>query len=245
MLKRNRHIRPLYNWRRLGKLAFRFCTITLLASGVGFVSYMANEAFDIRHLHILDADQSLKIAIQEELGRLDFIHSRPARIRRILRESLPDIADVRVERRLPHTLVISTQVRQPVALWADHENIYLVDVEGFPYRQMRQSEDLDLPLVRLSADQLPEAIQLLTTLMAVDQKQSGRLSECLYDDSTWKLYFDSGQRWLLPGGSRTEDVIRRLYALMNKAPWRNGIWQVDARYPDRWFIRQARHGGII
>ncbi len=246
MLKRNRRVRPLYDWRKLGKMVVRSIIVAIMIAGLGFTAYLGNKEFGIRHLRILDADPSLRAEIQEELGTsLDFIHSRPTRIRSILRESFPDIADVRVERRLPHTLLITTQMRQPVALWTDQGTAYLVDAKGLPYRQMRQSEDLDLPLLRLSGDQLPEAIQLLAMLKVVDQKQFRRLSECLHDNFTWKLYFDSGQRWLLPDGSEVEGVIKRLYALMNKAPWRNGSWQVDARYADRWFIRQARHGGII
>ncbi|MDQ7010933.1 MAG: cell division protein FtsQ/DivIB [Mariprofundaceae bacterium] len=246
MLRKNRRNRPPRDWRKLGRRILGLGMAVLVSVSAGLLAYLGNELFSIHRITIVHTDESLKKAIRHKLGNtLDFIHSRPAYIRHVLLDAFPDLCEVRVERRLPHTLVISPQVRRPVALWAGRNGIYLVDARGQAYRKLRHGEDHDLPLLRMPEKSLPEATQLLTALAARNQTLLGRLSECIGEKASWKLYFDSGQRWLLPRGAKTGAVISRVYSLMSKSPWRNGKWQIDARYPERWFIRQAQHGGVI
>jgi len=246
MVKRNHHTRPAFNWRKIGRRIFGFGALSLGGLGLGLMGYLGNELFSIQRIDIPQASAELRKAILAEIkAPLDFTHSRPSRIRNQLLEALPDIAEVQIERRLPHTLIISARKRQPIALWANAGDIYLVDAKGRSYRRLRPSEDLDLPLLRMPEAMLPEASQLMSALVKVNRAQLQHLSECIGEDYGWRLYFDGGQRWLLPRNQREGRVLDRLYHLLNKSRWHDGSWWVDARYSKRWFIRQARHGGMI
>jgi len=246
MLKRNHRTRPACNWRKIRRRILRFSALSLGGLGLGLMSYLGNELLSIQRIVIPRANVELRKAILAEVRTpLDFIHSRPSRIRNQLLEALPDIAEVQIERRLPHTLIISARQRRPIALWANAGAIYLVDTKGRSYRRLHPSEDLDLPLLRMPEAMLPEASQLISALVKVDLTRFQHLSECIGEDHDWRLYFDGGLRWLLPRNQKAERVLDRLYHLLNKSRWRDGSWWVDARYSKRWFIRQARHGGMI
>jgi len=246
MVKRNHHTRPAFNWRRIGRQILGFGALSLGGLGLGLIAYLGNELFSIQRIVIPQANAELRKAILAEIRTpLDFIHSRPSRIRNQLLEALPDIAEVQIERRLPHTLISSARQRRPIALWANSGDVYLVDAKGRSYRRLRPSEDLDLPLFRMPEAMLPEASRLMFALVKVNRAQLQHLSECIGEDHDWRLYFDGGQRWLLPRDQRAGRVLDRVYHLLNKSRWRDGSWWVDARYSKRWFIRQARHGGMI
>jgi len=246
MVKRNHRTRSAFNWRRIGRRILGVGALCLGGLGLGLIAYLGNELFSIQQINILQSNVELRKAILAKIRTpLDFTHSRPSRIRNQLLKALPDIAEVQIERRLPHTLIISVSKRRPIALWTNAGDIYLVDAKGRSYRRLHPSEDLDLPLLRMPETMLPEASRLMSALVKVNRAKLQHLSECIGEDYSWRLYFDGGQRWLLPRNQRAGRVLDRLNRLLNKSRWRDGNWWVDARYSKRWFIRQARHGGMI
>jgi len=246
MVSRNQRIRPAFNWRKLGRITIAASLLSLAISSLGAIGYLGNKLFTVQNIRTPHADARLRKIILSKISQpLDFIHSRPATVRHHLLAALPDLAEVRVARRLPDTLIISVRKRQPIALWAKAGEIYLVDTGGEPYRQLQSSEELDLPLLRMPEELLVESSMLIAALAKKAEPGLQHLSECIGGDMGWQLYFDGGQRWLLPRNRKTEQVIDRLSRLMSASRWRTGRWWVDARFTQRWFIRRSQRGGII
>jgi len=221
----------------------------LLAVAALVLGGWLNEALVVRTWEIDGVPRALKARIEHVLtaaGPLDFVHASPFRLRRLLLERIPDLADVRITRRLPHHLRIAAVLRRPVALWHDERgHLWLVDGAANPYRRLRRGEYPDLPLLRLPAADLTPALALLRLLKRRDGNLYAQLSEWNADADTWRLDFEHGRSWLLPRGEAAQLRLRRLLALMQKKRWRRGPWRIDARLPGRWYIRKSKPGGVV
>ncbi len=224
--------------------------ITLLAVGcLAIAGNAANHALSIYSWQVESDDPFLKQAINEELGNmqpLDFLQSHPARLHDQLLTALPDLADIRIARHLPNRLNIVATARLPVALLQQKETLKLVDRLGHAYESQRTGVAWDLPVLRIGQEKLPEAGRLLAQLQELDSKLFSQLSECRFlPPDTWEMYFERGQRWLLPAGA-VQKRIPELLAMLNKPQWQGRAWRVDARMDTRWFFRQAnKYGGAI
>ena len=227
----------------INRLAKIFLTSSLLVCFAA-TGWWLNQNMSVRQWSI-EGDAMLKAAIEAELQSMpkkDFLSTQPAILRQQWLAAIPDMADVQITRILPDALHIRAELRTPVALWQEEKGVYLLDKQGHAYRQLRQGESPDMPLLRVEADRLASACNLLDALHVAGKMES--LSEIRSASQHWQIYFARGEKWLLPQEAE-EPVIRRLTRILNKPRWQNRFWQVDARSSSRWFIRPARQGGII
>ena len=229
--------------KRLARM-FIFC---LMLSATLSGGWWLNENMSVRQWKI-DASPMLKHAIKEQLEAMpshDFFHTQPFLLRQQWLAKIPDMAEVQVSRILPDSLHIQAQPRVPMALWQDENNvIYLLDSHAVAYRPLRKGESPDLPLLRIDRDKLASAFSLLLSLQQFDAAKMADMSEIRASVQNWQVYFSRGESWLLPQGSE-HSVIRRLTRILKEPRWQYRSWRVDARAQSRWFIRPARHGGII
>jgi len=208
-----------------------------------------NQALVVKSWQISGLPESLENTMDErlqELQPLDLVHAWPASLRRHLLSTMPDLAEVNIARRLPDRLEIMATVRMPVALWRNAQGtVQLVDGKGAAYRPLRAGEMLDLPLLRVEADELDVGIALLLKLKQVDSASYARLSEWIGEDDGWKLNFDRGRCWLLPRGTFAAQRMEQVIALTQDSRWKNGDWRIDVRATTRWFIRKSKLGGMV
>lgn len=250
MIRRNRKHRVATGSRmkhalkRMGRLCAGAAGLALILAG----GWWLNQAWSVDVWTIRGVPPYLKTAINTELGTmktLDFIHAWPSRLRRELLDRLPDLADVEIARRLPDRMTIVARARVPIALWQDPDGqVSLVDGNAVPYRVLRRGEQLDLPLIRAARSDLGDAMKLLLAVKQGNGNRYANLSELISEDNDWRFNFDRGQSWLLPRGNDARR-IRDVIALMQQKRWRGGSWHVDARLPTRWFIREAKIGGVV
>jgi len=242
-----RQVRLVPTWRnrmqRVGKILLGLGGM-LLAGG------LANYALSIREWQIEGVDPYLRKAINRELVAmqpLDFLHAQPARLRHRLLAALPDLAEVRITRRLPDKLRIVGVVRRPLAIWQQGGKLKLVDKYGVVFVSQRKNAVWDLPVLRSNPQQLAAAGQLLAMLRRMDSERYTDLSECVFlAPNTWALYFSQGQRWFLPADTTTGQRLHSLIAMLGKPRWKGRGWRVDARMQTRWFFRQSSpQGGTI
>ena len=255
MNRKNRRLTPRSKsgWPQLSlswKPGFRRAGIALLvAGGLAVAGNTVNQALSVQSWQIESADPFLRQAINKALAGmqpLDFLHSHPARLHDQLLAALPDLADIRIARHLPNRLDIVPVARFPVALLQQGETLKLVDNEGHAYESQRTGVAWDLPVLRVKQQHLPAAGRLLSQLREMDSDRFSRLSECRFvPPSSWNLYFEQGQRWLLEAKS-AQKRIPELLAMLNKPRWKNRAWRVDARMDSRWFFRNGnKYGGAI
>jgi len=244
---KSHRLHPVPTWR---SHMHRIGTTLLGLGGMVLAGGLANYALSVREWQIEGVDPFLRKAINEELAAmqpLDFLHARPAQLRRRLLATLPDLADVQITRRLPDWLHITGVARHPIAIWQQGETLKLVDEHGAVFISQRKHMLWDLPILRAGPQRLAPASQLLGQLRRMDARRYATLSECMFlAPGTWALYFSHGQRWLLPADATANQRLRTLLAMLGRPRWKDRTWRVDTRMDTRWFFRQSGHqGGTI
>jgi len=113
-------------------------------------------------------------------------------------ESHPWIRSVRLERRLPHTLLVEVEREVPVAL-VRTDDLYYVNHSGEMFKKVSAADDMDLPVITgpsMEGSQLREdlskAIHVVTVLSSQEQPWSvAELSEIHFrKDGAISLYFN-------------------------------------------------------
>ena len=232
--------------QRIASIGKLFMLLALVG-GTLFSGWWMNRAMSVEKWQI-EGDAQLKRAIDERLQEMknrDFLSTRPETLRQIWMQQLPDMASVQITRQLPDTLQIRLLARVPAALWQDEKGqLQLFDDQGNVYRTLRRGESPDLPLLRITRDQLPGAYQLLAVLNNQNVVNVANLSEIRASSRSWQIYFSKGVIWKLPVGDE-QAAVTKLAGLLTQPRWSNRNWRVDARLQTRWFIRPAKYGGVI
>jgi len=247
--------RPRLPWKRICLTSIS----SILVLGITITGlWVFNQKLSIKHWDIY-ASPTLKKDITQALSdmeTLDFWHSRPALLREILLRRIPDLADIQIQRQLPHHLIIHTTPRQAIALWLNkHTNsnnakkqsaqLFLVDEHGMAYRALRHGEFSDLPVLRMPTKNLRAACQWLAMLKKQQPQWFARSSELFAMPTGWKLNLAAGQQWQIPYGPRGLQTIERISTILKQPRWQAGNWRIDTRMEKRWFLRPAKHEGVI
>ncbi|OIO73869.1 MAG: hypothetical protein AUJ57_03595 [Zetaproteobacteria bacterium CG1_02_53_45] len=229
--------------KHVGKLV----ALVVLVGATGTGGWWMNQRMSVTQWQI-EGEPALKQAISDRLEAMpvkDYINTRPDKLSEQWLQEMPDLARVDVSRVLPDTLHVRTYARVPVALWQnDKSQLYLFDENGIAYRILKKGESPDLPLLRIAQEHMNDAHRLLQMLQQQDVLDMDSLSEVRAGSTYWQVYFSKGVTWTLPFGEE-KAAIKQLASLLKQPRWSNRNWQVDARSSDRWFVRPARHGGVI
>jgi cell division protein FtsQ len=156
--------------------------------------------------------------------------------RRVL--TLGWVADARVTRRLPDTLVVDIVEREPVAVWQHGGKLSLIDVDGVVLESVDGRSMPDLPLVvGPSANRETRALQ---TLMGAAPALKPLLAGATWvGNRRWDLRFQSGETLALPEGASTAAAALMKFAQLdgvNRLLGR-GIVRFDMRDPERFVLR--------
>jgi len=224
--------------------------VVLVMSGVvaalGFSAVQLNQKMTVTHWQI-DSPEQIKKPIAsyfEHKNKLDFWHTRAAVIQRDLTASIPDIQRIEVSRILPDGLLIKATARKPIALWENisakaDKKVMLVDEQGVAYRPILRGENLDLPLFRLQPNNLKTAAAVLHHLNTNMPERVQALSEVIVEQQDWRLNFAHGEQWLL-NQANLQDDLPKVLNILSQPRWARRHWRMDARIPERWFIRPAK-----
>ena len=213
---------------------------------IGFGLLKLNQQMTVTHWEINAPDHIKKPIAQyfSEKAAFDFWHTRAAVVQGDLKAKISDIQHIEVSRILPDGLLIKATARQPIALWENvsaeiGKKVMLVDELGVAYRPIRRGEYLDLPLLRLETHSLKTAVAVLHRLNVNMPKRAQTLSEVIVERQAWRLNFARGEQWQLNQKSLQDDLPKVL-SILNQPRWVRGHWRMDARIPERWFIRPAK-----
>lgn len=152
------------------------------------------------------------------------------------------IADARVSRRLPDTLVVDIVERTPSAVWQNKQKLALIDKNGVVLERVNAGNAPDLPLViGPNANRQTKALGLL-----LDEAPALRplLSGATWvGNRRWDLRFQSGETLALPEGVDAAKAALIDFARMDGANrlLGRGIVRFDMRDPDKFvFLPGAR-----
>lgn len=148
------------------------------------------------------------------------------------------IADARVSRRLPDTLVIDIVEREPAAIWQNHGQLMLIDAGGKILEDVSRDAMPQLPLVigeganaqEPGYQKLMEAAPALKPLVK---------AATWVGDRRWDLLFASGETLALPEGEiPSAQALAKFAELDGKDRLLGrGYLRFDLRNPERLVIR--------
>lgn len=225
-------------------LAFRLPQLAGIALGEG----VGGAGFTLRRVEITGAHRVARLAIyniafdQDSMAMplIDLAGTRE----RLLRMGW--IREARVSRRLPDTLIVDIEERQPVAIWQNNQQLSLIDGEGIVLERVRIDHMPDLPLV-VGAD-ANRHITSLGALMAAQPRLRPQIAGATWmGGRRWDIHFQSGEVLALPEGD--EEAIRAInrFAMLDQQDplLGRGFARIDMRDPRRAYVRVSRVPGAI
>ena len=213
---------------------------TAMGEAAGKAGFAVNR-YEIRGVNRMDR-RRIDAVVQSELRRpMPLVDLAALRDRLIV---FGWIADARVSRRLPDTLVIDIVERRPAAIWQHGQRLMLIDRDGVVLDHVRLDAMPDLPLVIGPAanaqtgalSRLLEAAPHLRPQVAAASWVGGR---------RWDLRFQSEEILALPEG---EEAARRALTDFARRDQQaqmlgRGFARFDMRIPGRLIVRLSREPG--
>ncbi|GGO93308.1 cell division protein FtsQ/DivIB [Stakelama pacifica] len=148
------------------------------------------------------------------------------------------IADARVSRRLPDTLVIDIVERRPAAIWQNEGQLMLIDAKGVLLEPVSPQRMPDLPLVIGDGanEQEPQFQLLMEAAPAL--KPMVRAATWI-GNRRWDLIFKSGERLQLPEGKAEAARALAKFAELDgtQGLLGKGYIRLDMRDPARLVVR--------
>lgn len=148
------------------------------------------------------------------------------------------VADARVSRRLPDTLVVDIVEREPVAVWQHNGKLSLIDVSGVVLEPVDSRSMPDLPLVvGPDANRQTRALQ---ALMGAAPALKPLLAGATWvGNRRWDLRFQSGETLALPEGNSDAAAALMKFAQLEGVNHLlgRGIVRFDMRDPSRFVLR--------
>lgn len=149
------------------------------------------------------------------------------------------IADARVSRRLPDTLLVDIVERKPDAVWQHDRRLWLVDAKGVVLEEVALDQMPDLPLV-IGPDanlQIAALDKLMKAAPALEPMLAGAT---WVGNRRWDLRFQSGETLALPEDGAGAALIK--FARLDGVDrlLGRGFVRFDMRDPERLVVRVQR-----
>jgi cell division protein FtsQ len=149
--------------------------------------------------------------------------------------ALPWVRSASVERRLPSTIFVHLEERQPLALWQNDHRLRLIDRDGVVLAERGLDRFATLPMV-VGPDAHIEAAALLR-LLAAEPAVASRVSAAVrIGGRRWDLKLDNGIAVRLPEEG-TGDALRLLAAAAGEGLLERDILAIDLRMEDRLVVQ--------
>lgn len=154
------------------------------------------------------------------------------------------IADARVSRRLPDTLVVDIVERKPAAIWQNRGQLALIDPAGVLIAPVDYAEMPDLPIV-IGPGANQHATELAALLDTAPSLKPMLAGATWIGSRRWDLRFHSGETLALPEGQKPAEAALA-YFVKQDAQVRllgQGYVRFDLRDPKRMVVRVSNEPG--
>lgn len=156
------------------------------------------------------------------------------------------IADARVSRRLPDTLVVDIVERKPAAIWQNSQKLSLIDDKGVVLERVDANSMPDLPLVigQNANQQLTSLGQLMDSVPALKPTLAGAT---WVGNRRWDIRFQSGETLALPEGEDIAAVALAKFARIDGVErlLGRGFVRFDMRDPSKFIVRVSRQHDAV
>jgi cell division protein FtsQ len=156
------------------------------------------------------------------------------------------IADARVSRRLPDTLVVDIVERMPAAVWQHGGRLSLIDAGGVVLEPVALEAMPDLPLV-IGPDANVQATALTELMVHAPRLKPMLAGATWVGGRRWDLKFQSGEVLALPEGEDESAKALNKFAGLDASErlLGRGFVRFDMRDPAKMFVRVGRGKAAI
>lgn len=151
-------------------------------------------------------------------------------------ETLSWVEHATVERRLPDTIVVNIQERQPFAIWQNDGKFVLIDSAGDVLGHQDMARFRNLPLV-VGPGAPQAAASLIDALNARPALQHYVVAAVRVGQRRWNLLMTSGANVMLPEGHETAALDRLMQLQQGHDLLNRPLVAIDMRLPDRLVLR--------
>ncbi len=246
-------VRSTFRWSIFALAGLALILVAMMIRLPQMIGYQMGEGigqlgFTVERVEIQGIDQMERLpvyAIALDQPSMAMPNIDLSQIREQL-EQFPWVRQARVSRRLPDTLVVAIEEREPTAIWQHNQQLFLVDTDGEVLQEVPLDAMPDLPLIigpsanrqvagfEALMDRAPALIPMLEGATWVGNRR-------------WDLRFQSGETLALPEGD--EDAARALirFARMDgvRGLLGEGFVRFDMRVPNRFVVRVAREAEAV
>lgn len=152
------------------------------------------------------------------------------------------IADARVSRRLPDTLVVDIVERRPAAIWQHNQKLSLIDKSGVPLEPVKADQPMpELPLL-IGQDANKQAVAFEKLMDQAPALRPVLASATWVGDRRWDLQFQSGEVLALPEGEEIAAKSLQRFARIDGVQrlLGRGFARFDMRDPTKFVARIKR-----
>lgn len=207
----------------------------VLAEGVGRAGFRVGE-IEVTGLKRMDRMTVYAQALDQQSRAMPLVDLATVRARLI---DYPWIADARVSRRLPDTLVIHVVEREPAAVWQQNKQLMLIDPSGELLEPVHAEAMPDLPLLigdgayaqEAARERLMEAAPALAPVVHAARWIGNR---------RWDILFDTGEALQLPEGEVAAATALAKFAELDRSQrlLGRGYLSFDMRDPTKLVLRR-------
>jgi cell division protein FtsQ len=207
---------------------------TAVAEGIGRAGFRV-EQVDVQGIKRAEAETIYAYTLDQKSRAMPLVDLDAVRDRLM---TLGWVADARVSRRLPNTLVVQIVERKAAAVWQHQGQLMLIDSEGVLLEPVSADAMPDLPLVIGDAAyaQQPGYQALLDAAPALRPLVK---AATWIGNRRWDLSFNTGERLALPEGEEAAAKALTKFAELDGADrlLGRGYLRFDMRDPTRLVVR--------
>ncbi|WP_188054710.1 cell division protein FtsQ/DivIB [Sphingosinithalassobacter sp. CS137] len=210
-------------------------------AGVATAEAVGRAGFRVAQIQVTGLDRMDRMAVyaqalDQESRAMPLVDLEGVRERLI---RFPWIADARVSRRLPDTLMIHVVEREPAAIWQQNQQLMLIDASGELLEPVRREAMPDLPLLIGEGANEKEAARERLMMAAPALKPMVRASRWI-GNRRWDLLFDTGERLQLPEGESAAATALAKFAELDRDQrlLGRGYISFDMRDPSKLVLRR-------
>lgn len=212
----------------------------MIADGIG------DAGFKVRNVEILNRQQVdsgyvYDIAMRQQARPMPLVDLEGTRAELM---KMGWIADARVSRRLPDTLVVDIVERVPAAIWQYQHRLALIDKDGVVIGPVDDRAMPDLPVV-VGPGANRRATQLAQLMTAAPSLKPLITAASWQGDRRWDIIFQSGEKLMLPEGEQEAAKALAFFAQEDRRAGMlgKGLVSIDLRDPSRMVARMSREPG--
>jgi cell division protein FtsQ len=202
----------------------------------------AVDRIEIRGLSKMERAKVYDVALEQQSRAMPLVDLSAIRDRLL---QFGWIADARVSRRLPDTLVIDVVERKPAAIWQNRGKLSLIDTAGIviaPVRLEAMPENLPIVVGPAANRQVASLAGLMSAAPSLKPMFAGA---SWIGDRRWDVRFQSGETLSLPEGQEEARAALADFARRDQHSrlLGQGFLRFDMRLPDRIVVRSAQEPG--